>query len=360
MSSLIKFAPKIAVTLSLAAALTPAIADYPGVGRHATPKEIAAWDIDVRPGFKGLPKGSGSVSLGQKVWDDTCASCHGTFGELNEVFTPIVGGTTKEDMASGRVASLKGNRQPQRTTLMKVPTISTLWDYINRAMPWTAPKSLTVDEVYGVTAYILNLADIVPDDYVLSDKNIAEAQQLMPNRNGMTTDHGMRDVGGKPDIASVACMKDCAAEVSIRSTLPDVARPAHGNLQQQNRSFGAVRGANTLEPPLSRPVGDARRNTLAMASKSVDAGKQAAPDAATLAKQMACLACHGIANKIVGPALTDVAARYKNQAGIDKQLAERIRHGGSGNWGSTPMPAQTQPTDEQLALLVKWILNGAK
>ncbi len=355
-----KHALSLSLSLSLAAVLTPAVADYPGVGRAATPKEIAAWDIDVRPDFKGLPPGSGSVSLGQKVWDGKCASCHGTFGELNEVFSPIVGGTTKDDVASGRVAALKGNRQPQRTTMMKVPNISTLWDYINRAMPWTAPKSLTVEEVYGVTAYILNLADIVPDDFVLSDKNIADAQLLMPNRNGMTTEHGMRDVGGRPDVAAAACMKDCAAEVTIRSTLPEVARPAHGNMQQQNRSFGAVRGANTLEPPLSQPVGDARRNTLAMAASPASSAKPAAHDPAALAKQMACLGCHGVSNKIVGPAFTDIAARYKDQPGSDKQLAERIRHGGSGNWGSTPMPAQAQPTDEQLALLVKWVLNGAK
>ncbi|HTS85035.1 MAG TPA: c-type cytochrome, partial [Usitatibacter sp.] len=146
---------------------------YPGVGRLATPDEIAAWDIDVRPDFKGLPKGSGSVAQGQKIWDARCASCHGTFGESNEVFTPLVGGTTADDIKSGRVKSLT---QPDvvRTTLMKVPTISTLWDYIHRAMPWNAPKSLQTDEVYAVLAYLLNLGDILPDNFVLSDANIAE------------------------------------------------------------------------------------------------------------------------------------------------------------------------------------------
>ena len=67
---------------------------YPGIGRAATPKEVAAWDIDVRPDFKGLPTGSGSVAQGQDVWEAKCASCHGIFGESNEVFTPLVGGTT--------------------------------------------------------------------------------------------------------------------------------------------------------------------------------------------------------------------------------------------------------------------------
>ena len=70
---------------------------YPGIGRAATPKELAAWDTDVRPDFKGLPKGQGSVAKGQEVWEAQCASCHGIFGESNQVFSPLVGGTTPAD-----------------------------------------------------------------------------------------------------------------------------------------------------------------------------------------------------------------------------------------------------------------------
>ena len=69
--------------------------DFPGIGRAATPQEVAAWDIDVRPDFKGLPAGSGSVAKGQEVWEAKCASCHGVFGESNQVFNPLVGGTTR-------------------------------------------------------------------------------------------------------------------------------------------------------------------------------------------------------------------------------------------------------------------------
>ena len=94
----------------------------PGLGRPATPKEIAAWDIDVRPDFKGLPKGAGSVSQGQDIWESKCASCHGVFGESNEVFSPLVGGTTADDIKTGRVARLRDPGFPGRTTLMKVPT----------------------------------------------------------------------------------------------------------------------------------------------------------------------------------------------------------------------------------------------
>ena len=78
---------------------------------------------------------------------------------------------------------------------MKVSSVSTLWDYINRAMPWNAPKSLSTEEVYAVTAYLLNLGGVLPDNFVLSDRNIAEVQQRLPNRNGMTT--AARPVAGQ-------------------------------------------------------------------------------------------------------------------------------------------------------------------
>ncbi|MGH8847672.1 MAG: c-type cytochrome, partial [Polaromonas sp.] len=76
------------------------------IGRTATPAEIKAWDIDVRPDFKGLPKGQGSVRQGEVLWEAQCASCHGSFAESSEVFTPIAGGITAEDIKTGRVDGL--------------------------------------------------------------------------------------------------------------------------------------------------------------------------------------------------------------------------------------------------------------
>ena len=145
------FKPAVALALLPLAIATQSIAadKYSGVGRDATPAEIQAWDIDVRPDFKGLPKGSGSVEQGQVIWENKCASCHGTFGENNTVFTPLIGGTTKDDVKTGNVANLKRTDYPGRTTIMKVSSLSTLWDYIHRAMPWNAPKTLSDDEVYA-------------------------------------------------------------------------------------------------------------------------------------------------------------------------------------------------------------------
>ncbi|MEY4014820.1 MAG: hypothetical protein RLZZ290_1684 [Pseudomonadota bacterium] len=238
----------VASLLAISAVQAAPVSKYSGIGRTATTAEVKAWDIDVRPDFKGLPAGSGSVAKGQDVWEAQCASCHGVFGESGEVFTPIVGGTTAEDMKSGKVANLKRLDYPQRTTLMKVATVSTLWDYINRAMPWTSPKSLSTEEVYSVVAYILHMGDILPANFVLSDKNIAEVQAKMPNRNGMNTNHGLWDLKGKPDVKNVACMKDCKKEVNITSFLPGSAVDSHGNLIEQNRPIGPTRGLDTSKP----------------------------------------------------------------------------------------------------------------
>ena len=230
---------------------------FPGIGRVATPKEVAAWDIDVRPDFKGLPAGAGTVAKGQDVWESKCAHCHGIFGESNEVFNPLVGGTTAQDIQRGRVANLARTDYPGRTTMMKLATVSTLWDYINRAMPWTQPKSLSTEEVYAVTGYLLNLAGVVPDDFTLSNQNMAEVQARMPNRHGMRTDHALwpgKEFKGAstPDTRNTACMRNCVTDPKVASLLPDFARNAHGNLAEQNRPVGAQHGVDTTRPEVKR------------------------------------------------------------------------------------------------------------
>jgi len=342
--------------LALAAGATLAQSSvFQGIGRPATPSEVAAWDIDVRPDFKGLPKGSGSVAQGMEIWEARCASCHGIFGESNEIFTPLIGGTTKEDVKTGRVARLTDTGYPGRTTLMKVPTISTLWDYIHRAMPWNAPKSLKPDEVYAVTAFLLNLGGVLPDDHVLSDANIAEAQKLLPNRNGMTTDHGMwpgrtMGNGGKPDVKAVACMKDCVAEPSVASFLPDFARNAHGNLAEQNRAVGAQHGADTSVAPGGR---------AAPTRAAPAAAPSAAAEITKTLQQHLCLTCHAMDNKVVGPALVDISKKYAARPDAFDYLKGKIRAGGSGIWGPIPMPPQTLP-DSEAAAIAKWLAGGAK
>ena len=353
----------------LAAAQTPA---YTGIGRTATAKEIKAWDIDVRPDFKGLPKGTGTVAQGQVVWEAKCASCHGVFGESNEVFPPLIGGTTKDDIRTGRVARLTDDAFPGRSTLMKLATLSTLWDYISRAMPWTAPKTLKPDEVYAVTAFMLNLSGVVPDDFTLSDKNMAEVQQRLPNRNGMSLDHGLwpgRSMGktGKADVRAVACMSQCVTEPSVASFIPDHARNAHGNLYDQNRGVGAQLGADTTKPEGEAAAArSAAVPAVAATAAAPAAARPAAPSPAAtpnpalaLAGQNNCLACHGVDNKIVGPSLRDIAKKYAGRADAQAYLLQKIQSGSTGVWGGIPMPAQSL-TSQDAKLIAQWLADGAK
>lgn len=327
------------------------------IGRDATKAEVAAWDIDVRPDFKGLPKGAGSVDRGVEVWEAQCASCHGIFGESNEVFTPIIGGTTAQDIETGHVANLlPGKNFPQRTTIMKVATVSTLWDYINRAMPWNAPKSLSTDDVYAVLAYLLNLAEIVPADYVLSNDNIAQVQERMPNRNGMTFFKPLWDINAKGDVSNTACMKDCVSELTLSSSLPDFARDAHGNNNEQNRVIGPVRGAVTTEP--APETLEKAREKLGGPAKAPQA--EGGPDVKSLLASNSCTACHGMANKIVGPGFAEIASKYKGQADAHTYLSSKIKAGGAGVWGSVPMPAQAQLSDGDASAIAQWIVDGAK
>jgi len=228
------------------------------IGRTATPAELRAWDIDVRGDFAGLLPGSGSVAAGAKVWEAKCAACHGVFGESNAVFTPLVGGTSKQDIASGRAAALVGDGYPHRTTLMRASHLSTLWDYIHRAMPWKAPKSLATDEVYGVLAYLLSLGDIVPADFVLTDRNIADVERRLPNRNGKVFYRDLWEVRGKGDVANPVCMTACPVAGGVLSTLPEAARNAQGNIAEQVRPFGPARGTDTAAPARAERIGGPR------------------------------------------------------------------------------------------------------
>ncbi len=209
--------------LALVCAAAPAWAGerYPGIGRAATAEEVRAWDIDVRADFRGLPEGEGSVARGRELYGAQCVACHGGEGKSDAFFIPLVGGTTPDDIRTGHAQALADSATAQRTTFMRLPTLSTLFDYIQRAMPWETPKSLPPDDVYALTAYLLHLGGIVPETFTLSHNNVADVQNRLPNRHGMTTDHGLWPGddgignGGIPDVQAERCMSDC--------------RPVHGN-----------------------------------------------------------------------------------------------------------------------------------
>jgi S-disulfanyl-L-cysteine oxidoreductase SoxD len=311
-----------ALTVGAAPVLIAAPLQF-GFGKPATTQEIAGWDIDVRPGGAGLPKGRGSVAQGQALYDEKCASCHGTFGESNS-YMQIAGGV-------GTLAT----DQPVRTTGSKLNYATTLWDYINRAMPFTAPQTLQPDEVYALTAYVLNLNDIVAADAVLDAESLPKVK--MPNRDGFTTDHGFMRRDGKPDTHNVPCMKDCVQVVRLSSEMPDYARDQHGNLAEQARAVGAA------------GVGGVAAKTTVGSRAGLE-----------LAKAASCTACHGVTEKLVGPGFREVATRYAGDAGAESRLVAKVKAGGTGAWGAIPMPAQPQVKDSDARALVQWILGGAR
>ena len=159
-----------------------------GLGRTATEREIAGWNIDVAPDGSGLPKGSGSVAQGKQVYDSMCAACHGAKGE----------GKPADRLVGGK-GSLNTAR-PVKTVGSFWPYAPTIFDYINRAMPYTAPQSLTPDQVYAVTAYLLNLNGIIAADAVMDATTLPKVQ--MPNRAGFIADP-------RPDTANVPCVIGC-------------------------------------------------------------------------------------------------------------------------------------------------------
>jgi len=159
-----------------------------GIGRTATPAEIAGWNIDVGRDGSGLPPGSGTVSHGREVFEQQCAACHGSKGE-GGVGDQLVGG-------QGSLATPK----PVRTVGSYWPYAPTLFDYIRRAMPQNAPQSLSNEDVYAVSAFILNLNGLLPADATLDAKSLAAIK--MPNRSDFVGDP-------RPDVKNPACMSGC-------------------------------------------------------------------------------------------------------------------------------------------------------
>ncbi len=155
-----------------------------GFGKLTTTQELAVLDIDVQPDGKGLPLGSGTVTAGKAIYAGKCAACHGKTGvegPNNRLVAPVAEGT-ESDKAKEKTI---GNYWPYATTL---------FDYIRRAMPFNAPGSLTNDEVYALTAFLLHANKIIPPDAVINAETLP--QIIMPARQYFVTD----DRKGGPEV----------------------------------------------------------------------------------------------------------------------------------------------------------------
>mgnify|MGYP001792854676 CR=1 FL=1 len=187
----------------------PAVAGDFGLGREALPEEIQAWDIDVRPGGAGLPAGSGDALYGEEVFADYCAVCHGDFAEGVDNWPVLAGGF-----------DTLADKDPVKTVGSYWPHLSTVWDYVNRSMPFGSAQTLEPDDVYAIVAYILYSNDLVDEDFVLSNDNFGAFE--MYNAEGFIVDD--RAETEYPIWRAEPCMADCkdSVEITMRASVLNV------------------------------------------------------------------------------------------------------------------------------------------
>ena len=206
MLGLVKFLLLIMISLSISFSSHAENRKY-NIGKIATKIEIAGWDIDVRPDGVGAPKGSGNAIDGEEIYVNRCASCHGDFGEGVDRWPALVGG-------DGTLAS----HDPEKTTGSYWPYASTIFDYVYRSMPFGEAQTLTHDETYKIVAYLLNMNEIIDENFVLSEKNIGKIK--MPNASGFSLPDPRPDVTKYKDCQP--CMKNCNVPLKIIGKARDI------------------------------------------------------------------------------------------------------------------------------------------
>ncbi|MGA7490032.1 MAG: cytochrome c [Xanthobacteraceae bacterium] len=190
---------------------SPPAVKHLGIGRVATPEEVAGWDIDIRPDGQGLPVGKGTVKAGETLYLERCAACHGEFGESAGRWPILMGG-------AGTLAS----HDPVKSIGSYWPYASTVMDYIRRSMPFGNAQSLSNDELYAVTAYVLYINDIIKDEnFELNERDFTSIK--LPNQPNFVDDD--REVAEKEFWGKIPCMTNCLpgqAKVTGRARAIDV------------------------------------------------------------------------------------------------------------------------------------------
>ena len=267
-----------------------------GLGRPATPDEVKAWDIDIRPDGVGLPEGRGNVEVGEELFVDNCAACHGDFGE----------GVDRWPVLSGGHGSLEDDR-PVKTIGSYWPYASTIFDYIYRAMPFGAAQTLTPDEVYAITAYLLNMNDVVDEDFELSHENFADVK--LENEENFFMDD--RAEGELKEFAKEPCMSNCKGSVEItkRAVIIDVTPEESGEeteakTETQSEAPKEDTKIASAETPKMETAGEATSPApVVLDAALVKAGEKVFKK---------CKACHQVGEKAknkVGPILNNIVGR---------------------------------------------------
>ena len=301
--------------LALSALAAPAMADRLGLGRAALPEEIAAWDVVVLPDGQGLRPGSGDVAAGDALFADNCASCHGDFAEGLDSWPVLAGGD----------GSLTDPR-PVKTIGSYWPHLSTVYDYVHRSMPFGSAQTLSVDDTYAITAFLLYSNGLVEDDFVLTHENFTEV--VLPNAPGFYPDD--RAETEYPQFSAEPCMKDCAASVQVTrraielnvtpedpdgrpaGTMPDISAGAAAVVPVQE----AVPAEAAAEAPAEEAAPAATAVVEAPAEEAAPAAAPVAADPALIAAGekvfKKCAACHKVgegAKNATGPVMNGIVGR---------------------------------------------------
>ncbi|HEX5670626.1 MAG TPA: c-type cytochrome [Sulfuricurvum sp.] len=310
-------------------------------GRIPTENELKAWDTDVMADGTGLPEGHGTASEGSDVYDSKCVSCHGDFGAGGAGYPSLAKGnayTLMDSLKSQR--SVEGADGPVRVFGVYWPQVSTLWWYIKDAMPHQATGTLTEDEVYALTAYILKLNEIkidgvlVDDDYELNREKFLKI--VMPNKDGFEPNiagpnslPGVRAYYAKPENfgakkvkPSERCMKDCQ-------------KPTVKNVYVTNG------GIKDFVPPMATA-----KDLPKVESKEFNAAK---------AYEENCAACH--ANKSMGaPAIGDAKA----WAAVSKKGMDAVYKNGIDGLNAMPAKGGSNLSEAEFKSVVDYIISLSK
>jgi cytochrome c len=304
-------------------------------GRTPTANELKAWDTDIMPDGTGLPDGKGSVEQGDEIYEEKCGVCHGDFG---------AGGVGYPALTGGDISSLKNQRTapgmdaPKRTIGTYWPQASTLIWYIRDAMPYAHPKSLTNDEIYALTAYLLATNEItvggeeMGDDFVLSKENFTKIE--MPNRDGfypnIDGENGVENVRkffqNPKNFGAVTerCMKDCK---------DDGAKVMRIGIEMKD-----------VQPPYS---------TVRDLPPKKEGG---AEHAGAEAYEKSCAVCHKT-DAMGAPAVGDKEAWAKvMKKGIDKVLANAI----NGTGAMPPKGGNADLSDAEIKEIVNYMVTKSK
>lgn len=278
-------------SLLLAALAQTSEAEPLGLGREALPEEIAAWDVNVMPDGTGLPEGSGDVWTGEEVFIEKCAACHGDFAEGLGNWPALAGGMNTLD-----------RKDPVKTVGSYWPYLSTLWDYVHRSMPFGQAQTLTADETYAISAYILYSNSLVDDDFELSKDSFGEVK--MTNADGFIVDD--RPETEYPQFTAEPCMSDCkpSVEITMRASVLDVT-PSEAE---------ASESPQLAEPETEEPQVEAAGAQVAKTAQASEPANPVDPELIARGEKVyaKCKACHMLgenARNRVGPLLNGVIGR---------------------------------------------------